>query len=215
MPSEFYCAESDLYNFGIPRGALSNPARLLDGTDSAANLLLLDLHGLSADQPFTLRAEAGGSLPAPLLARTTYYAIPAGQNALQAAAFSGGSAIALTTDGERVLLIAELPVLEAIEFASRFLDECLPAHVVPLASPVPEIVRMTTAEVAAAKLAGFTGNTSVSLSNTLDAALKRIAKWAAGVPVRGPLAPATDTNRAVSATATARDSRGWRRWGRL
>jgi hypothetical protein len=154
------------------------------------------------------------------VALTTYYAIALDDNQFQVSATVGGPAIDLTTAGARVLVIARLPVAAAIEWASRVIDEMLPAHVVPLSEPVPDIVRMTCAEIAAGKLAGRGGTTSKSLTEIVDAARKRLESWARGVPVRGPNAPSTHTNQAAVATAATLssaclDPMGWNRFGGL
>jgi hypothetical protein len=207
-----YCAASDLYDFGVPRGAAPNPGRLVSSVDATADTLALDVHGLDADSPVVFRAEAGGTMPAPLVAGTTYYAIPVSEYAFQVAASPGGSAIDITTAGERVIAITPLPVAAAIAYASRVIDEHLPAHAVPLADPVPEIVKITAAEIAAVKLVGTRGATGKSLAETIDAAYKRLDSWLRGQPIRGANVPPR-TNLATSATAPFADVRGWSRFG--
>ncbi len=211
-----YCSESDLYDFGIPRGGIPNPGRL--AADPPANATTdaveLDVHGFVADDPVSFRAEAGGSLPSPLVAGVAYYAKPVGESYFQVAAAPGGAAIDLTTAGSGVLVLAPLPIAAAIEFASALIDDMIPAHAVPLQEPYPPIVVMTCAELAAAKLAARSGTASVSLSATADAARKRLERWAQGIPLRGTGASAqTPTNLAQSATAPLLDTRGWARWG--
>ncbi len=126
--AESYCAASDLYDFGMPRGAATNPGHLIASVSAGANTLELDQHGFAAGNPVLFRAEAGGSLPSPLVEGTTYYAIPVTESTFSVAATDGGAAIDLTTAGSRILVIAPLPVTQAIAWASRIIDDMLPAH---------------------------------------------------------------------------------------
>lgn len=210
--AESYCAASDLYDFGLPRGAVANPGHLIASVSAGANTLELDQHGFSEDNPVLFRAEAGGSLPAPLVEGTTYYAIPVNESTFSVAATEGGSAIDLTTAGSRILVIAPLPVAQAIAWASRIIDDMLPAHLVPLTAPIHELVKMTCAELAAHKL--LKGAAPKSLTATVDEARKRLERWATGVPLRGENVPQA-ANTAVSASVPYRDARGWNRYGGL
>lgn len=206
-----YCTASDLYDFGVPRGTLQNPAQLIASVDTAADTFELNLHGFELNHPVTFRPEAGGELPAPLVEGTTYYAIPTSDNVFQVAAAVDDNAVELTSQGERILVIASMPIDAAISWASRILDDMLPAHVLPLESPLPSILRITAAELAAFKLVGYRGNASKSLTELFDAAKRRLERWAQGVPIRGENAP-TSAQVAVTSAAPA-DARGWRRWG--
>lgn len=208
-----YCAASDLYAHGFPRGSVPNPGRLIDSADTSANTLALDQHGFSLNDPVSFRAEAGGSLPAPLVAGTTYFAKPSSDDVFQVTATEDGTAIDLSSAGENFIAIAALPVGSAITWASQVIDDMLPAHVVPLdADAIPEIVRMTCAELAAGKLAARAGAQSKSLTEIVDAASKRLARWGKGVPIRGAVVPPS-ASLAASATVPFRDRRGWNRFG--
>ncbi len=210
-----YCDKRDLYDFGLPRGGIANPARVLhpQGTaDPTADTLTLNQHGFETGDLVRFRAEGGGSMAAPLVAYTPYYAIEVDQDRFQVSATIGGPAIDLTTAGSRMVVWFELPVDASITYASRQLDEMLPAHVVPLELPVPPIVKMTAAELAVAKLASRGGFQSKSLGDVLVEAQKRMTRWAAGVPLRGENAPTTHTNNAAVAAA-ALDPTGWKCFG--
>lgn len=207
-----YCAPADLYSFGLSRGALPNPGRLVSSVDTASDTLVLDVHGFDTNDEVQFRAEAGGSLPAPLVAGTTYFAISISDSTFKVAATSGGAAIDLTTAGESIVVIAPLPVLAAIAWASRIIDDMLPVHLIPLEAPYPEIVTMTCAELAAGKLLSLRGAASKPLADMVDVAHKRLERWSKGAPIRGENAPAP-ANKAVSASASASDPRGWRTWG--
>lgn len=209
-----YCAPADLYANGLPRGAVANPGRLAASALAATNAFTLDVHGFDAGDPVALRAEAGGALPAPLAEGVTYYAAPLSESTFALSATPGGAALDLTTDGVRVVVIAPLPVAQAIEWASRIVDDMLPAHVVPLEAPYPEIVVMTTAELAAGKLVARSGGASVSLSSIVDAATARVARWAKGVPVRGDHSPPR-AGLAARASIPYSDPTDWNRFGGL
>lgn len=207
-----YSTPADLWDFGVPRSAIPNAGQL--APEPPANVttdaIELDGHGLESGDPVMFRAEAGGSLPAPLVAGTTYYALPLNDSYFQVSATAGGAAINLTTAGSAVVVITPLPVDKAIEYADALIDNMLPAHAVPLTDPVPPIIRMTSAELAAGKLASRCGSISVTLSAAVDAATKRLERWAKGISLRGTnTATQTPTNLATSASAPALDSRGY------
>lgn len=207
-----YCVQADLYSFGLPRGAMPNPARLAASVSVSLNAINLDQHGFALNDPITLRAEGGGSLPAPLLEATKYYVIPITDSAFSVAAAADGAAIDLTTTGARVLVIAQSPIAAAIRWASRVIDQSLPAHLVPLTAPIHELVVMTCAELAAAKALGLSGGASKSLADMTAATAARIEKWARGQPLRGDNRP-PPANVATSASVPYRDSRGWNKFG--
>jgi hypothetical protein len=209
-----YCEPSDLFDFGLPRGALSNPGRIAASVNASSNAFTLDVHGFALNDLVSFRPGPGGSLPAPLAEGTTYYVIPLSESTFSVAAAAGGGAVDLTTAGARVYVIAPLPVEAGLAAATSMVEDMLPAHLLPLTAPYPVIVVMTTAELAAAKLAAMQGNETASLSTTLDLAQKRLARWAQGIPIRGPNAPAP-ANLAAAAAAAPLDFRGWSRWGGL
>lgn len=208
-----YCEARDVYAHGLPRGAVPNPARLAESVSSSADAITLSEHGFSLNDPVSFRAEAGGLLPAPLAEGTTYYAVPLDDSRFSVAATEDGAAIDLTTAGANVLVMAPLPMASAITWASHIIDDMLPAHVVPLdVDAIPEIVRMTCAELAAGKLARYSGAESKPLMEIVDAATKRLERWGKGVPIRGAVEP-PHANLAASTTAPYRDRRGWNRNG--
>jgi hypothetical protein len=209
-----YCTPADLVTFGVPRGSIPNPGRVVASVNVTDNTITLDGHDLSDDLPIAFRAGPTGSLPAPLVAGTVYYAEPLDDTRFRVRASVGGAAIDLTTAGSIVLLLVPLDKGSAISFASRLLDNMMPAHVVPLdADAIPDVVRYTCAELAAWKLASMRGSASKSLTDMYTAADAVVKRWAKGVPVRGEPRADKRTNIAVSATAPYRDGSGWRRHG--
>jgi hypothetical protein len=202
-----YCTAGDVYSFGLPRGAVPNPGRLAQSALASTNVITLDVHGFDADSPVVVRPDAGGSLPGGLSEGTTYYVIPVDESSFRLAATAGGAAIDLSSDGESVVVIAPLPMAEAITFASRLIDNMLPAHVVPLTTPYPPIVVMTAAELAGGKLCNFQGAESKSMADMVDAAQKRLERWGKGVPVRG-------TNRPTAASLSASAGTSCTDWDR-
>jgi hypothetical protein len=183
---------------------------MVHSVNASGNTITLDEHGFSDGDELSFRPDGvDGVLPAPLTDGTTYYAIAVDDARFSVATSSGGSAIDLTTAGERVHVIERIPYDSTIAWASRVVDDHLPAHIVPLVEPYPEIIRMTTAELAATKLMGRQGSVQKSLSDVLTLAQTRIERWARGVPVRGPNTPAR-ANLAASASAPYLDRSGWR-----
>lgn len=200
-----FCSAADLRSYGLPRGGLANRGRLVSSVSTSGNSLALDDHGFDDDDPLVLRAESGGSLPAPLLEATTYYAIRVDDFSFQLAESAGGPAIDLTTTGERIIVIAPLPIQKAIEWASEIILDQLPAHVEPTA-PYPAILVQTTAELAAGKLLTYTGQGAAGLTKMIDDALERVRRWAKSIPLRGTNAPAA-ANLAVTKPVTS--GGGW------
>lgn len=208
-----YCEPADLYTLGgLPRGALANPARLVTA-DASSNAFTLDVHGFELDHPVTFRAESGGALPGGISAATTYYAIPVTEYSFKVAASAGGAAVDLTTAGSLVVVHAELPIDGAITFGARIIDQALMAHPVPLEAPYPEIIVITNAELAVARL--MSGSESKSLGAISAEATKRVQMWAKGVPVRAGDDTPAGANKAVAASVPYCDARGWNRHGGL
>lgn len=207
-----YCEPSDLHEFGLPRGTVPNPARLVGSVSASGDYFALDGHEYYTGDELRFRPDGGGSLPSPIAVLTTYYAIRLDDARFQVSASVGGSAIDLTTAGAGVLVISRLPIASAIRYASALVDDCLPNAVLPLTAPISPVIRMTTAEIAAAKLGYFAGSSPKSLTDILDAARKRLDRWATGRPVRGENKPKA-AGLAVAAAAGLNDARGWDRYG--
>ena len=179
----------------------------------SSNTVELGDHGFSDDDPVEFRAASGGSLPAPLVEGTTYFAIAVSSSRFQLAEMAGGAAINLSSAGSRIVVIAPLPVDKAIEYASGVIDDAVPAHIVPIEDP-PAIIVATCAELAAAKLGYFSGGVSKSLADMLVAATARVARWAKGAEVRGA-GGQKSAAEAASASAAFDDPTGWSRFGGL
>lgn len=209
-----YCLPADLYLYGLPRGALASSGRLADSANVADSTIALDAHGFATGDAVQVRPAAGGELPAPLTAATTYYAIAVDDWRFQLAATPGGSAITLTSAGSTFVVLAPLSIDAAIAKASRMIDDMLPAHVVPLADPVPDVVRMTAAELAAAWLLAQTGGESSTLTSVYDAARRRMERWSRGAELRGPNAPpSAQLSTGGGATRARAAVSPWRRYG--
>jgi len=209
-----YCTRADIFAHAIPRGALHNPASLVT-VDTSADWLECDGHGFETDDELTFRADAGGSLPSPIVEGTTYYAIRVDDATFQVAASAGGTAIDLTTAGSNVLVHSEPPFDSAIAWAERVIDDMLPAHVVPLETPYPEIVTITAAELAGGKLLARYGSASRTLTEIVDAAHKRIERWGKGVPIRGTNSPDRAGLAMSAASTTTGRAHDWRTYGGL
>jgi hypothetical protein len=208
-----YATRADVYKYGLPRGMLANPGRLCASVLAATNAFELDGHGLETDDPFLARVEAGGTLPAPLVAGTTYYAIRVNEQFFKAAAAPAGAVIDLTTDGVVVVIASPLPFDEVLEFYSRFVDPFIPAHAVPLASPYPVTVTAIVAELTAKKLLLIAGQSSQSMSEAELSAKAQLERWATGIPLRDARATAS-TNLAYSGVASS-EIRDWGPGGTL
>lgn len=204
-----YCERADLLAF-LPSGGLPNPARVATG--STADYLECDQHGLVDDQEVTVRAETGGSVPAPLVAGTTYYAIVTSTSRFQVAATAGGASINLTTAGENFVFWSELPWSAWIDAAARDVDSFLPAHVVPVVEGdgYPQILVTANAELAALRGLTATGGAEIDYGAKLDTIQTRLTRWAKTIPLRGEArSTQSPVNLAITASAGAPDPRGW------
>lgn len=208
-----YATRRDVYRFGLPRGTLGSASRLVASSQASSDVLTLEDHGFETDDELLLRAVEGGTLSAPLVEGTTYYAIRLTDSTFKLAATAGGAAINLTTDGVSMLVAIALPFDDVLEFYSRFVDAFLPAHLVPLVADdlgkFPTVVTATVAELAAKKLQILSGVTSVSITEAEVAAKAQLERCAKGIPLRDARATAS-ANLAVTASASsASDPRGW------
>jgi hypothetical protein len=205
-----YATRADLYHFGLPRGLLASPGRLCDSGSASLNRLTLDQHGFEDGDAVTVRAEAGGSLPAPLVEGTTYYVKRVNDVAVQLAATSGGAAIDLTTDGDRIVLCpsSDAMVDAILEQNSRLLDSYLPAHAVPLDSPYPTVAVGIVAKLSAADALSVMGQASAQILASADQTRKELARLATGIPLRDSRAT-EQTNLATARQVTRSSGRGW------
>lgn len=205
-----YCQPSDVYRFVAP-GLLQVPARLISAV--VGNVLTLQGHGLSTDDPLSVRAESGGSLPTPLVAGTTYYAISLSPDTFEFAAAPGGAAITLGGTPSNVMLVPQMHWDGWIAECSAMLDQTVTAHTVPLLNPdgsTPEPVRLYTAALLAVRALAFCGRETQAVQEQLEFWSKKTNDWARGVPLRGVQVP-TSANLSITRSARQVDPRGWDR----
>jgi hypothetical protein len=222
-----YCSFADLFAFGAPRGATPNPARPL--ASAVSDVCTLDQHGFETGDEIVFRPAGDGVMPSGLDAGVTYYAQYETEHTFRVRATASGAAIAFDDAEDPLVVIAPLARASFIAWADRMIDEMCPGQAIPFddvalyPGGVPEVIRMTSAELAAGKMAALSGSASRSLAETVDLAQKRLERWAKGLPVRGTpdatrtnlaaSAPASSASAALSATSCAADPRGWRRYG--
>lgn len=204
-----YATRKDVYRYGLARGALGNPGRLVAGSTASTDLLELQEHGFETDDTVTVRALEGGTLSAPLVAGTTYYVIRVSGSTFKLSATAAGSAINLSTDGVSMMVSTDLPFDDVLEFYSRFVDGFLPAHLVPLKSPYPVTVVALVAELSARKLQQLSGVESASVEKTELAAKAQLERWAKGLPLRDTRATASANLAVTSTLGSTSDPRGW------
>lgn len=205
-----YATRRDLYRYGLPRGGLSMPGRLVDQASAGSDLITLDGHGFETDDEVLVRAIDGGSIAVPLAEGVTYYAILVTDSTFKLSATPSGAPIDLTSAGENMLVATPLPVHAVLEFYSRFVDAFLPAHAVPMPSPYDVTVVAIVAELAAKKLLMLSGQTSVALDAAEVAAKAQLERWAKGIALRSAAPATVATNVAIVDTlGSALDPRGW------
>lgn len=186
------------------------PGRLVVSSLAADDTLTLDGHGFETDDVVYVRAAEGGTLSAPLAEGTAYYVIRLNDSAFKLSSSEGGAAINLSTNGESMVVSTALPVDDVLEYYSRFVDDYVPAHAVPLEAPYPVTIVATVAELAAKKLMSIAGQTSAAVSEAEERATKRLERWAAGVPIRDAAVTTAATNKAVTSTLVGgTDPRGY------
>jgi len=205
-----YSTVSDLYDFGVPRGATPNPGRNLDSLVSS--VATLDVHGFTTGDPISFRAI--GTMPSGLVAGTTYYAEAVTESTFKVRATPTGSALSIGVAADPIVVIAPLNTDAAITWADAMVDDMLTDQTVPL-SPVPQIIRITSAELAAFRLVGSRSAQSRSLTDIMDRAQKRLDRWLAGRPVTGTADDTRDNLAVADTTPTTGASDGWARWGGL
>jgi len=203
-----YATTRDLHTYGLRRGVLSNPGREVESSLASTNVLTLDGHLFATDDQVTVRAIEGGTLSAPLVAGTVYYAIHLTDSTFSLATTSGGVAIDITSNGLTMMVKAELPVAELLEAYSRFVDDFVPAHLVPMTAPYPVTVARIVCELVAAKLLSLAGQSSVSMTEAEVGAKAQLERWAKGIPIR-EVVSAANLSVVASYATTAGDPRGW------
>ena len=191
-----YATQNDVYTLALPRGSLGNPGRLVAASLAATSSIELEEHGFSSDgtTPITFRVTQGGSLSAPLVAGTVYYALYLSDSFFQVSVTPNGSPITLTTDGVSVQVATDLPWAAVGEFYSSWVDAFLPAEAVPLAAPYPVTVVGIVANLMAAKLQRISGTSSESMDKEELAAKAQLERWIKGLPVRDVAVTQVQTN---------------------
>jgi hypothetical protein len=212
-----YCSVADLYAHGLPRGSIPNRGRVAIAANPTTDTIPLGDHALSPGDEFTVRpGPGGGSLPAPLVEDVVYFALPVNANTFKVADTAGGGPIDLTSAGSQIVIVTPINYAASISYASRLIDEMLVGHVlIEDGDPIPEIIRMTCAEIAIGKLALISGSVSKSLGEIVDYARKRLDVWAKGNPLRAKNKPAPANLATSAATMPIGDARGWNNGGRI
>lgn len=212
-----YALRADIFKHGLVRGSLGNPGRLVSSANAGGSTVELQEHGFETNDPIIFRPTDAGTLPAPLVAATVYYAIRQTANEFQVAATVNGAPISFSTSAISTLVGADLPYDDVLQFYSRFVDGFLPAHCVPLSTDAngnyPITVVGIVAKLAAKQLQILAGQISESMKEEELAAKAQLERWAAGLPVREAVKPVPanlSVNASLGTNADAvLDPRGW------
>ena len=209
MATDLYCSRGDV-TARLPPGTVVSPAGMLASCLASTDVLTYDGHGLETDDEVTVRAASAGTLSAPLVAGTVYYAIRLTNSTFKLAASAGGAALNITSDGVEMIVTREPKFDDVIEFVSRWADTFLPAHVVPLTAPIHPLVRGVVADVSAKRILNANGQDSAAVTAAELAGKAILERFAAGMPLRGGTAQ-TPSNLAITATSVSSgsDPRGW------
>ncbi len=208
VTADLYCSRADV-NKRLPLGSIVSPAGIVASVNATSNAITFDGHGLETDDAVTVRAIEDGTLPSPLVAGTTYYAIRLSNATFSLSATVSGSAINITTSGDEMSISREPNYDETIEFYSRWADGFLPAHLVPLTSTIHPLVRGVVADLAAKKILNVNGQDSSVINSAELAAKAMLERYAAGIPLRGADVSASSNLAIRNTLGTAADPRGW------
>jgi hypothetical protein len=192
-----YAQKADVYRYGLPRGALGNPGRIVDSALAATSVITLAEHSFENGDTVYFRVPEGGTLAAPLTSGTAYYAIYISDSEFQVSSTNGGAAVTLTSDAISMIVWMDLPFDEVLEYYSRFVDGFLPAEVVPLATPYPITVVAIVATLTAKRIQILSGMRSESMDADEAGAAKQLERWAAGLPVRDKAILQQQANTAI------------------
>ena len=214
MTDVLYCEPEDVYDYAIPRGVLSSPARAVASVNTTSNVLELAGHGFKSDATVEFRAFNGGELPAGIVAQTVYYAQPvSGSDSLfQIAATAGGTAIDLTTAGDNFGCVANIrdTITENIRAASQEIHRFLPAHSVPIPAlddgTYPPTVRRIAAVWATYGTMLALGQHSERVATEVAAIYERVKLLLAGVRLRDTTDTSSSTNLARGRSVTSERS---------
>jgi hypothetical protein len=205
VSATIYAERADLYKYGLPRGNLGLSARECGKVDTASNSIELDGHGFEDGEAVVFRPCEGESLPAPLVEGTTYYAKRVNHTRFAVSVRRGIAALDITSIGAAFFVATELPFAEVLEYYSRWVDDLLPAHAVPLTCPLPVQITATVAELAAKKLMHLAGHQSDSVDEFEIAAKAKLERWSAGMVLRDVKATTAHTNLAITSAPRTAD----------
>lgn len=219
-----YATRSDLDDFGgLPDGALSNEGRVVQSSNASADTLVLEAHGLETGEELQVRALEGGTLPSPLV-EGTYYAIRVSDSTLKLAASeldaTNGAAVDITTSGANFIVAKPLPIDRHLELYSRWVDDFLPAHMVPLSvdgeGNYPLQVVRAVALLSGLALLNRGGKNSEILRENEKEQKAILERWAKAIPLRNVpgtqssnLAITTRIGQTSSDGTETLDHRGW------
>lgn len=202
------CTVEDVYRYAVPRGALVSPVREVASVDTSTGTLEVAGHGCEAGDPLEVRALTGGTLAAPLVSTSVYYALPVddSDHLLKLSESPGGSALTLTTEGERWGVLPSLreTVRAQIRAVSQWIFRRLPAEAVPLEADGDGRYPATVRQMAAVLAAESTLTVLCLRNDLIAAAADRMREEArlllAGLPLRDPSMTRSPTNLARGAS---------------
>ncbi len=192
-------------------GTMPSPSSLVASSVAGTDVVTLDGHGFETGDALLLRAVDGGTLSAPLVDGTTYYAIRLTDSTFKVAATSTGSAIDLTSTGIEMVVSRPLEFDYWIGFYSRWADTSLPGHLVPMGrvTAVPSVLEGIVADLVAKRMFNVGGQASDTLKQMEIDSAAQLARFASGMPIRDANATAGANLAVASTLASVSDPRGW------
>ena len=208
-PQNLYCSRGDVTK-ELPLGAITSSSGITADSPAGTDIITFDGHGLETNDPVVVRAIEGGSLPAPLVSGTTYFAIRLSNSAFALSTTAPvGAPIDITGESVSMLIVREPDFDGTIEYYSRWAETFLPGHLVPLVPPIHPLVKGLVADLSAKAMMNHDGKSSATVDAAELAAKAQLERFAAGLVLRG--APTTSSaNLAVSnSVQSTGDPRGW------
>lgn len=215
-----YATRDDVFRYGLPPAVLVAPPRSLEAVDVVSNRFTLSGHGLNSGDTLEFRVT-GGSLTTPLSASSVYWAkpVPGSDNLFEVSLSQDGASVDLSALGTGLhsIVVSYGPRLDKVlEQRSRYVDDHLIAHGVPLSTPIPLSVVAYVATLAAADMMRIAGlanpnyrESAAIFFEAANAVEKKLTAHASGVPLRGVVVDATPDEPDAGALGWGDDPRGW------
>jgi Protein of unknown function (DUF1320) len=193
-----YASIADFFRLGLRPAAVVQQPRAVVTVDTTADTLLLPVHGMANGDQFRVTVQGvSGTLPAPLAANVTYYAIATSDDVLQVAA-THADAVAVppvpinltgSPTGVVGIVASAIPMIQAtLDGIDDDINAALIAYGTPLPQPYPPEVIRVECHLAAFEVSATMGfltpatptQDSQMVTKRYEAALATLERWRKG-----------------------------------